>query len=465
MSDVLCPRCLRPLEESHSSCPHDQCQIRLPFQYVRDCKLAPPIMLATFGFTQVGKTTHLAAMCLQLSELQRAAPAWGGTWFGANDLTRAFITEARRRSERGERVAPTQVKREPVMPYMLHGAFEEDARHRFVLLYDVPGEALTSTDALRELVPALPHIGCAWFYWQPNNTREVDEGHTLTNMFERYLDVMREAGTPSTRRRAILIGTCADEFQIGEDAFRTRVAQDPLARDENGNQRPGNQDVTYDEYLDDVRRNSAELTRYFALCYDYPDVQQFVSQAKYVRMSVECCLISSTGKPVHAANGDRYPHSWQRFRVLEPALLSFDTEASSRLPAVALLIDPLAAGKPEIAAQIASLSSILGQYGQVRRYNFGNTTAAETLETATRPRLVAPIIAKLPADVPAVLLCERAPLDLGDLRGIAEGRTLVVVADGSIAWPNLAHLSDLTTIPPAMQRMRDRLARRSTPHV
>ena len=470
MTDVMCPRCLRELTGNPTSCPHEGCRIKLPINYVRDCMTAPPIMLATFGFTQVGKTTHLAAMCLQLSELSAVAPAWGGTWFGVNDLTRAFIAEARRRSQHGERIAPTQMKREPVTPYMLRGAFVKGAPHRFVLLYDVPGEALTSTDGLRELVPALPHIDCAWFYWKPGNDRVVEEGHSLSSMFERYLDVIQEKGTTSTERRAILIGTCADEFQIDEERFRRRVAEDPLSRDEIGKVRPDNQTVDYSTYLEDVQTNSAELTRYFESCYDYPDIQQFVSQAQYVDMSVECCLISSTGAPVHAANNDRFPHSWQRFRVLEPALLSFDTEAEGRLPAVALLVDPVTVGRANMREQIDMLSSLLRQFGTVKRYTLGSTTPTDTIATASRPRLVAPIVAKLPADVPAVVLCDHAPLDLDDLRGIAEGRTLVVSATDAIQWPNLAYLRDMTTIPPAVQRMRDRLAQarqstRSNAHV
>ena len=54
MNDVMCPRCLRDLSGNPASCPHEGCRIKLPINYVRECMAAPPIMLATFGFTQVG---------------------------------------------------------------------------------------------------------------------------------------------------------------------------------------------------------------------------------------------------------------------------------------------------------------------------------------------------------------------------------------------------------------------------
>lgn len=440
MARVLCPFCLKPHDFQKSrKCSASNYEV--PEIYVKDYRKVPPMWLATVGFSQVGKTTYLAALTMMLENIPIVIQ------MHYRPIDQYSIDEIRkmrqelREGKMSGATAPTKVLR----PILFNVYDLPNAGSRCLVMYDVAGEIYNSLSAVSEYLPSLKQVNTTWFLVALGDLEKDSEEKTITELFTAYLSGMENMRANMEGRNLIVIYTKADELTftpeikayLRRDPFRTltSIDVDLSAFD----------DFSLTDYVSEMRHISDKLREYTER--KVRGGAAFIRQVEQSGMNLVFSLTSALGETPDQSG--YLPEKAIRYRVLDPFFWAITLERKTSSRQLGLVLDASAdstliyTGSP-----LPELWDMLSDQGELTTYQLGR------LEVASKPgqeppkspprtpfyRLIGPLLEKIPADSHLAILSTGRILDLSDFAHTHWRDQILLVSMGDEEPQSWSHL-------------------------
>lgn len=460
---IFCGRALPPAPGAE--CPHPECGQYLPADYVETCRTHPPVEVVVAGYSQHGKTEFLLSLFATLDALDRRVEGAFCTCLdqGTEDTLRMF----RERERAGRPVDST--KKGETARLLLGVRSLPPFGDRFCRLFDTAGEVFKTRADVSVEVPALADVGAVWLVHSPFDqfTRRPDE--SLTRLLEAVQAGFQAVGAAPTadRPRPLVVVFSKTDKLVDENQVRIALprevseytAADPFAGCTGPEAVYGPPWVDVAEYVAGARKTSAALERYTAQV--LPGGSAFVSMAR--RLNYRPVLFTATSAlgqdAVPGADGPRLAAARNPYRVTDPFLLTLALPAvpPKRRPRVHLVLDLAGAALPNADAAAQALGAAAGAAADLVVYELGRARplSAWPAERGARPRLVGPILDRLPADARALVLAAGPVPDLAEFRAAWGDRLALVRLDGGPAdrWPEPVRYRPDTDAPALIRKL------------
>lgn len=315
---VVCPFCLTENRYSKRLDNCLKCGVALPVQYMSNYKEALPFYVQLIGWSRVGKTVYLQTLALMLKKMERF---WGNNYVCSplTETTLGFMENVKTYEVDGEMPYPTQVKLHDAFIMLLQGM--ERWGGRTLVTRDVAGENFMSNMQFPvEFMPYLVHVPVSIMMISIPDLK-AEKKQSVENLMNSYVDTLarHRPNYKSANLKVIVVLSKADKFKNElPNELKDYLESDPFNIRINRNQFVD--DNFMKDYMSKLYLSSAKIRDWFAET--QPGGQMFLNKATRERLSLEFCLISSTGTdpgPNAKMLVDLNP-----LRVMDPYFLALD---------------------------------------------------------------------------------------------------------------------------------------------
>ena len=439
-----CPICTKPLPQCHLA---GECD--LPHNFAEKCAAAPPLWIATAGFSSHGKTVFLSALSLILDQLGDMLPDFGCV--PMNQQTMDRIRDMRAEAKAGEVSGPTQPAQPEPLLFQLDGVPQSEGRSsreaRMLVIYDAAGEFFSSLEQLKENVPALPYVSTIWFLVSLKDLKESKEHVTLPDLFQSYQVAMEQEGINLKKRRVIVTYTKAELIQnILPSQVVKYLSDDPFRDLTLGKSLPLN-GFSLDEYINEADEISQLLEEFTK---GQPGGRQFINMVHRQGMELKFCATSALGQSPDGHTGNLVERA-TRYRVLDPlfwTLRGGEPPTPNGRKRMVLVLDSsqsseriYAGGRPQSMweAMGARGETVSHYLGRMRPVGYAGQQPPSKAAQNKHMRLIGPILDRAPQDSYVLVLSQGKITDLDDFcRTAWRDRLLVGVTEekDEEIWPH-----------------------------
>ena len=415
MPRIMCPFCLQPHDTGASAtftCP--TYKEAIPAPYIREYDDTLPLWLVTVGFPKHGKTTYLAALTLTL---QHMSSVWPGSYYRALDQ---YTMDAARDWMRAARlgVQNESTPRGISRPLLLSMYQIPTSGSRCLVMYDVAGEIYDRLHEVEEYVASIKQVSTTWFFISLKDMKEQDR--TLSDLFTVYLSGLENLHADLTGRNLIVVYTKADEITTFPQDIRQYLMNDRFqAITVPDAERPDLSTFTMDDYYAEMKTMSDRLRTYTRE--RVPGGNPFINMVEGQQMNLVFSVTSALGERPDDSN--RLREDARRYRILDPFLWAMRLERPTVTRPFTLILDASeSAGEIYHESLLGAIWAQLSTKGAVSTYSMGSRrpvsspgqTPPLTSPATARPRLIGPILERLPSDTTTLVLTTGHILDLQD---------------------------------------------------
>lgn len=288
---------------------------------------------------------------------------------------------------------------------------------RCLVMYDVAGEVYDHLHEVEEYVASIKQVSTTWFFVSLKDMREQDR--TLSDLFTVYLSGLENLYADLRGRNLIVVYTKADEIAFPQD-IRQYLANDrfqsvtiPDA------ELPDLTTFTMDDYYAEMETMSRRLRAYTRE--RVPGGEPFINIVESQGMNLVFTVTSALGEQPDPHN--RLREDARRYRVLDPFLWAVRLERPPISRKLTLLLDTTPGAHALYAeSALGDLWAQMSMKGEVSTYYLGSSRLVSgpgqqpsfVQPTIAKPRLLGPIVDRLPADTTAIVLTSGPILDLAD---------------------------------------------------
>lgn len=428
MPQITCPFCLQSHDTGAAAtftC--SKYQQVIPASYIREYDTTPPLWLVTVGFPKHGKTTYLAALTLTLKDMSEV---WPGSF--SRDLDQ-YTMETARNWLRDARLGIQSASTATGIPRPLLMSISKIAGggSRCLVMYDVAGEVYDKLHEVEEYVASIKQVSTTWFFVSLKDLQDRDQSRSLSELFTVYLTGMEGLHADLRGRNLIVVYTKGD--QITDPVIRSYLLSDPLqALAAPASQRLNLGAFSMEEYYASLQKMSDTLRTYTRD--EVPGGKPFVNMVESQGMNLVFSVTSALGEDPNADN--RLSEDAHRYRILDPFLWAVRLERPEVKRSLALVLDASAAAHglyndvvlSDVWAQL-SMKGEVSTYLLGSRRPLGNPGQSPSLTppAIARPRLIGPVLERLPANTSTLVLTTGRILDLADYATTDWRRRLLVV--------------------------------------
>ncbi len=452
--EITCPVCLVPLSESDNVCPGEDCRFRLPINYYRICRQAPPLPIAAVGYSTHGKTHLLATMVLTLKDLTNRDMAEELITFEVLDeQTRKVTTKWQDHEKSTLTLEPTVESSKRPVPMILSvkGIFPE----RTLLVYDVAGQVFHDMESDGKRLEILRNIQTVWFVISPHDL-ELDQDsmeadskvpQDVLYLFSSYKAAMNRLDASLEGRNAVIVLTKGDKLTHARSGELHQYLEcDPLSPLVPQDERPHFSIKPYEAVLRDT---SVKVQQYIHGLSGMGGIKSMTNSLSQARMDVWYCVTSALGKDAEGLQGHRKTTSpWARQRVLDPLIWTLTLE-KNRIDTQAHIILDFSAGSGYPACGEGAIPELLWKalprHQQVRIWYLGQSAAASAAgqapprppQRSPRQRLIGRLLEPLEnvahPQGRMVLITDNVVTDLEDFKtGPWAGRLLLLTTSDRV---------------------------------
>jgi hypothetical protein len=368
----------------------------------------------TVGFPKHGKTTYLAALTLTLKDMSNI---WSGSF--SRDLDQ-YTMETARNWLRDARLGIQSPSTTPGIPRPLLLSIYKIAgdSSRCLVMYDVAGEVYDKLHEVEEYVASIKQVSTTWFFVSLKDLQDREQSRSLSELFTVYLTGMEGLHADLRGRNLIVVYTKGD--QITDPVIRNYLVSDPLqALTAPPSQRPHLSPISMEDYYASLQQMSDTLRAYTRE--EVPGGKPFVNMVESQGMNLVFSVTSALGEDPDANN--RLSEDAHRYRILDPFLWAVRLEQPDVKRSFALVVDAsIAAHEFYNDAVLSDTWAQLSMKGEVITYPLGSCrplggsgqSPMLASPAIARPRLIGPVLERLPANTSIIVLTTGRILDLAD---------------------------------------------------
>lgn len=305
LKPILCPFCLRNVPARSLKCSNIGCERDLPRLYTDDFQQIPLSIVSAVGFSSHGKTVYLATLLHVLDELSQY---WRGYYRQALNESSIEFIEANRKLLLKDGKLPNSTPTNFRETSIWRLANVPNLGDRRLLIYDTAGENFQKVYSLKENAGYISRSPVVLFFVSvPFIVQdESDPASEIDKLLQTYILGMRELSSNTKNQHLVIVYTWGDmmEDKLTEyPAVVNYLNKSELA--------PG---WDMPSYLREMASISSLLKQF---TYRTLKAGSFHNMAHGNFASVECCMVSSLGRP--PAKG-RLTMELSPRRVIDPLL-------------------------------------------------------------------------------------------------------------------------------------------------
>jgi len=301
---------------------------------------------------------------------------------------------------------------------------------RCLVMYDVAGEIYDRLHEVEEYVASIKQVSTTWFFVSLKDMRDQDR--TLSDLFTVYLSGLENLHADLTNRNLIVVYTKADEIPFPQDIRQYLMNDRFQAVTVPDAERPDFSTFTMDDYYAEMQAMSDRLRTYTRERVLGGD--PFINMVEGQRMNLVFSVTSALGEKPDDSN--RLREDARRYRILDPFLWAMRLERPSVTRPITLILDTTKRARVIYHETVlGDLWAQLSTKGAVSAYTMGRQRPASspgqtpllTSPATARPRLIGPILERLPPDTTALVLTTGRILDLTDYDTPSWRKRLLIV--------------------------------------
>lgn len=452
---VPCPRCWHQAGPTDTRCA--SCGYAIPTDYHQACLEAPPIPIATFGFTGAAKTHLLAAVLLHLTQLSDHI-AGAAPFAPVGEVTTIAVRDFFQKATSGQDLEPTKPRLDRIDKdiWIVTGSFP-GMQPRTLIFYDIAGELCIGSGDLAAELPALEYVSTLWFCLAPSQILQ------LRLLFDSYKRAMTVRDQTLRGKHAIFVMNKADQWNATNPDINEYRSRDNLAAYDDSGQR---QRPAQEFHLEKYEREMAQLRQAIKT-----EIQTLDGGSTLITLvqNANMCVSFTLAAP-RGCQGAQDPlaeqEPWKRTRVLDPLISTFAARQMES-PAVVLLdVHDAETAQLGLVVATALWRSLRDKYPvEIWTYD-GQHISTEWIRPPAevspnaRPCLIRPLLDMRRPPI-TVVVADRVPLDLTDedANAIASPRVVfvpLVIAGRTVAtsWPHCTKAVGAADVAEAVRSIR-----------
>lgn len=284
-NSTLCPFCLRTIPPRALKCTNTGCEMDLPRLYADDFQQVPLGIVSAVGFSRHGKTVYLAALLHVLDELSQY---WPGYYRQALNLSSIDVVESNRKLLLHDGVLPNATPQNFPEPGILRLANMPDLGDRRLLVYDAAGESFQRDYSIKEYAGYVSRSPVALFFISVPLMIQ-DEGNPageMDKLLQIYILGMRALLGNTKKQHLVIVYTWGDMMEELLTEY-----PDVLRYLNRSELAPGWEMSSY------IREMGSISTLLKSFTHRTLKASNFFNMALNNFASVECCMVSSLGRP------------------------------------------------------------------------------------------------------------------------------------------------------------------------
>lgn len=437
---IRCPFCCSHHDlTGEGTCP--ETSFTIPEEYVRSYDSAPPLWLATVGYTSHGKSTYLEALLRVLQRLDRRLPSVTALPVGMESMQ--AIRQLRARASRGHDVSSTKTTISPPILFRLTGI--PGAPDRQLVLYDLAGEHYDTSEVAGSdrLSKILSLCETFWLFVSLKDLENQDHKETIVDLFQLLETKIRRENVKLADRELVVVYTKGDrgDFDDHEEVFHY-LTSDPFSDVHLLKKIDPDHGFTLPRYLARMEATSELLEGI-----TYGDIESgtmFLNLVRHAGTRVHFSLVTATGGDVEQDGtfDDVSPK-----RVLDPLFWALRFSVPEPKKIVRSVISPQSSNESEHVTLIRdSILNAVSTLGSVKLYHLGSSRPASgTLQPTGKPRpyLIGPILEACNEFDQVLCITRSEPHDLLDFVNTSwSNRLLLVLVDNesTSSWPYVVNV-------------------------
>jgi hypothetical protein len=457
MAKLACPYCHHvQIFDKEGAC--ENCGNPVSRLFLKAVEKAPPVYLATVGFSQHGKTTYLDSLTTMVENLGKISDNSFHEYL--DDHTFNEVRHMRWLVQNQRTPDSTDPQRKPLpLQIAIHNFLDNPVNT--LITYDLGGEIFDAQSDIQRYAEPMQHAHTIWLFVSVNdleNPPPLDSWgqgrpflRSLSDLFSVYRAGMERLGVNLKGRNLLIVYTKADKI-VNKLPQRVReyIRNDPyfdIARLKFSETRHLRLDAY--AYMQEILAISSELENW---TYDIEGGTPFINMVKQSGMNVQFTVTSSIGR--QSDNTTDRMIEFRRYRVLDPLIWAImHNKAIGGDRPVALILD----NQPTAAKVYANdlpyhIFEYMASLGNVSTYCLGHGTAVSGVNSRPpdsapeeeTPSLLGPILDNLPSDALVLVVLDRPELaksgpvifDLEDFNNADWRKRIAFLCfqDGLVKW-------------------------------
>jgi hypothetical protein len=301
---IVCPRCLTSIQVQMNKLedkPCPDCKYMIPMQYIAEFKIAPPLFIQVFGWSNSGKTMWLDVMRLMLFDMP---VLWSRFIFDPVtqlDLDHQRILKAERRM--GKRTGSTQKRdRDNNDVYIMRLDNMERWGSRSLVIMDHAGEQFVDFNVPVAEIPFLIKTPTTFLFISMYDMEKNRAGESMDQLLSIYIKALTRNGIDfkKQRRKLIVVLTKGDMISNLSDPIQEYLVGDTFWERINtkGHKEMFN-DVDVANYMERMGRVSNHIRQWLT---ENPDGVNLVRLIERNNIEARYTIISATGQDIDEAD-------------------------------------------------------------------------------------------------------------------------------------------------------------------